>query len=468
LEELQDNVQIVIIDNKSTYLPLLKYYKTIKDKYEVLMMKKNYGYTVIKDVLWLDESFKKKYRLMTDDYVYSDCDIIPDKDCPKNFLSTFKEILDKYKVDKVGFGLRIDNLPDHYKNKEAVIKWEQQFWRNKIDKYCRAPIDTTFALRKAGTCAGHSGNAIRTMAPYIAEHLPWYIDTNNLTDEDRFYHNSIKTSTHWSEKVITRQMKWKIYQIFYNDESKKRLSPIFEPYDNSADKSHEFFENSVIIDIYTKLDTIDAEYVGTCSWKVLDKIQIGSKEFVEALSKTNCNFDVVLFPIQRHMNQDCMQRNKVFYSPLYQLSELFDNENILPFKMTTDKWTCSYCNFWVAKKEVYKDYCERVLIPAMKAFRENEKIITFIKGHKSMHGGTPFPYTPFLLELLMGFYVNKFEVTHTIITPNKDLELKPDEVWCKVLNKSLVPEGTEYVKFKKDFAEGLQTAGHIKIMEKWR
>lgn len=463
---LQNNVRIVIIDNNSTYEPLIKYYKEIEGIHEVLRMDKNYGHTVIRDVLWKDEKFKEKYNLMNENYVYSDCDVIPDKNCPKNFLDKFEEILNKTRAEKVGFSLRIDNLPDYYKNKKAVIEWETQFWKRKIDNtHYLAPIDTTFALRRKGTCAGHTGNSIRTASPYIAEHLTWYINCDKLNAEDKFYYNSIKTSTHWSGKIITKkEIQYKIYQIYYNEISKKRLSPIFEPYDNSTDKSLMFFENNVIVDIYNKLDTIKADYIGTTSWKFSEKTRMGAVEFTEAI-KANINTnDVILFPIQKHMNENCVQRNKVFYTPLYKLMEMFDNKNILPFKMLTDKWTCSYCNYWLAKKQVYKDYCKKALIPAMKAFMEDKEIIDFNSKHKSNHGGNHYSYTPFLLELLMGYFVNKFNIPHVVITPNEAIRLKENEVWCEVLNKALVPEGITEVKFKREFAEQLQASGYVKII----
>ena len=65
----------------------------------------------------------------------------------------------------------------------------------------------------------------------------------------------------------------------------------------------------------------------------------------------------------------------------------------------------------------------------------------------------------------MGFYVNKFNISHKIITPNKLTELKSDEVMCQVLKPGLTPEGKEQVKFKRKFAEELQVGGWVKIIE---
>ena len=200
---------------------------------------------------------------------------------------------------------------------------------------------------------------------------------------DKFWNNApgeksqVCVSKEWGGVgcIENTKVNWKCFQIYFDKVSKKGLRPIFETYFNK-DKEFFFFENKVIADIYGKLDKIDTDYVGTCSWKFSDKIRLDTKLFTELVESTNNNYDVILFPPGKFIHENCIQRNKTFYSPIYQICEIFDKENILPFKTTKDLWTCSYCNYWIAKKEVYKDYCEKVLIPAMKAFKENKLIIT--------------------------------------------------------------------------------------------
>lgn len=188
-------LNIYIIDNNSSYKPLLEYYKSIH--YKVFMLKKNWGYLA----LWksgLYKQFKGQY------YVYTDPDVVPADFVPDNYIEYFYSIMQKYRnAEKVGFGLRIDNIPDCYEKKMQVINWEKQFYQQKIsDNLYRAAIDTTFALYRPYV----SGPAnfyvlhIRTGYPYLAEHLPWYQDSANPTEEDLYYKNHVQTSTHWSAK----------------------------------------------------------------------------------------------------------------------------------------------------------------------------------------------------------------------------------------------------------------------------
>ncbi len=195
--ETRGYTNIFIIDNNSTYAPLLKWYEQCK--YPVYMLNRNVGYLSI----WETGIYKQ----FTDSYfAYTDSDIEICPECPENFMQYFIELLKKHpKALKVGFSLKIDDIPEHYENKDEVIKWEKQFWENKIkgENAFFAPIDTTFAVYRPffkGGVIDFDLKYIRTDHPYSARHLPWYQDSENLSDEDIFYKNNIKTLTHWSEK----------------------------------------------------------------------------------------------------------------------------------------------------------------------------------------------------------------------------------------------------------------------------
>jgi hypothetical protein len=186
---------IYIADNNSTYPPLLDYLS--KSPHNVHMLDKNYGHLVIWDCGEFDHILNNEF------YIVSDCDILPIDECPKNAVEYFFSVLQKYEnFTKVGFALKIDDLPDSYIMKEKVIEWEKQFWETEIEEgLYEAAIDTTFALYKPGIFPGDSRwwRSIRSDFPYLARHLPWYQDTGNLSDEEKYYQGNLKEmSTHWS------------------------------------------------------------------------------------------------------------------------------------------------------------------------------------------------------------------------------------------------------------------------------
>ncbi|WDF59114.1 glycosyltransferase family 2 protein [Flavobacterium sp. KACC 22758] len=183
---------IFIIDNDSTYPPLIDYYKTCK--YKVFMLGKNVGHLA----MWETDIYK---NFIKDYYVYTDSDVVPIEECPVDFLELFwKTLKQKPYVQKVGFSLKIDDLPNSFKNKEEVINWEKQFYEIKVnDNFFEALIDTTFALYRPFMKAGKGGLMYRSAFPYQAHHKPWYVDSKNLSYEENYYIEHAVTSTHWTK-----------------------------------------------------------------------------------------------------------------------------------------------------------------------------------------------------------------------------------------------------------------------------
>jgi hypothetical protein len=193
--EIRGYSNIYIIDNNSSYPPLLEYYK--KCQYHIFRLDSNVGHLA----LWKTKIYK---RFIKDFYVYTDPDVVPIEECPNDFLSFFMDTLKKYRfVQKVGFSLKIDDLPDYFSKKEEVIKWERHFFETKADdKLYLAHVDTTFALYRpwAWNGANYYHQTFRTAHPYSARHMPWYVDSSNLTEEEHYYIEHSETSTHWTKK----------------------------------------------------------------------------------------------------------------------------------------------------------------------------------------------------------------------------------------------------------------------------
>lgn len=186
---------IYIIDNNSTYPPLLEYYE--KCPYKIFRLKQNLGYKA----LWKSGLSK---QFCNDYYIYTDSDVVPVNECPVDFINTIFTLLKKYKYAyKIGLSLRIDNLPDHYIFKQKVIKAEKKDFliKNKDGLY-RRPTDTTFAIYRPRVKLSRSryAEAYRTAFPYEVEHLPWYIDTENPTEEEIYYNQHCSKPTTWSSK----------------------------------------------------------------------------------------------------------------------------------------------------------------------------------------------------------------------------------------------------------------------------
>ena len=115
-------------------------------------------------------------------------------------LEHFLKIIKTYpKVDKVGFSLKIDDLPNAYPNKKLVVQWESRYTKkiSQTPLLFDAQIDTTFALYRPNriTPFNRIGRGIRTGFPYTARHLPWY--SVKETEEDQYYKSHQNGGASW-------------------------------------------------------------------------------------------------------------------------------------------------------------------------------------------------------------------------------------------------------------------------------
>jgi hypothetical protein len=171
--------EIHIVDNASSWPPLVEY--LARSPHTVHRLEVNLGH----HAPWV---IGLAAAVSDTPFVITDPDVIPDAECPPDVIAHFRAILDRHpELDKVGFGLRIDDLPSEFAHREAVVRWESKFWKDAIEPgVFRADIDTTFALYRPGR-DHKTYNCARTGAPYIARHLPWYAATNAPTPEDVYY-----------------------------------------------------------------------------------------------------------------------------------------------------------------------------------------------------------------------------------------------------------------------------------------
>lgn len=184
---------IYILDNDSDYPELLNYY--FQTTATVIFLKKNRGYKA----LWEIDFFEK---IKTGYYVYTDSDLIPNPNCPKDFVYQLYLILRKYNIEKCGPALRIDDLPDWYARKQEVINHEKKYWQAELEPLVfDAPIDTTFALYKPLAFGdAEELKAYRVGGKFTFVHLPWYENSSDLNPEAKYYQEHVSSSSFWYNK----------------------------------------------------------------------------------------------------------------------------------------------------------------------------------------------------------------------------------------------------------------------------
>jgi hypothetical protein len=181
---------IVVIDNRSTYQPLLNWYK--EENIDVF-------YNDIPETLFDTGTFyrlafeirhPKFVNLVNTHYVYTDSDVVPIDDAPEDFIEHMINVRNKYNVHKVGLSLKIDDLPDCNYSK-IITKLEGDFWINRLQdseyELYSAGIDTAFAVYAPHSKPLISFDSIRMGYPHMAKHMPWYYDVDNLPEDEYYY-----------------------------------------------------------------------------------------------------------------------------------------------------------------------------------------------------------------------------------------------------------------------------------------
>jgi len=199
----------VILDNKSTYPPLVDWLNGLGNSKELLCVRldNNYGPRVAHELFTnrnmqgifdkIKEDIKERFHV-----TIPECPMISDGDLdlseiPEDGLKVLRRMqqfnratVRRYK--KIGFSLKIDDLPTHPMLHRTRM-WERQFY-SEPKEFAGYPahldvlLDTTFHVFDP-TIRGYSffGPAIRTARPYTARHVPWYWLPGNVDSEATYY-----------------------------------------------------------------------------------------------------------------------------------------------------------------------------------------------------------------------------------------------------------------------------------------
>ena len=188
----------IILDNNSSYPPLLDWYNSSEFKFKLVKFDRNHGHRAFYHSGFYKE-VKSEYFAMTD----------PDLDIPcapedfeevlmKGFSAKHEFIENNDDIIKVGLNLKIDDLPEKSEDlifdPDNVINHEKGYGGGETKKglYIAAQLDTTFAIYKNhGPEFGQRREyslwpSIRTAPPYEARHLPWYSTYSGLDEEDKY------------------------------------------------------------------------------------------------------------------------------------------------------------------------------------------------------------------------------------------------------------------------------------------
>jgi hypothetical protein len=182
LFRMNGNSKISIIDNASTYPPLLDWYKEIEKDVQIIRNPTNLG-------PWTFFYGGTYSKIDAEYYVYSDADLELNPNMPYNWQEIMLEYINKYQR-KASLALRLDDIPDTYEFKNKILEHQSVCWFESGEKdVYRAITDMTFSMDKKSN--GHRYESMRLAGDFACRHIPWYVDLDNIGEEEKYYLENI-------------------------------------------------------------------------------------------------------------------------------------------------------------------------------------------------------------------------------------------------------------------------------------
>lgn len=213
------------------------------------------------------------------------------------------------------------------------------------------------------------------------------------------------------------------YQIYYHESQKENMWSFATPYFNN--NLTIFFENEVIRQIVSH-GTSDK--IAICSWKLKDKLKwnIGSPRKPEDITEEVLNRDYDVLPFTRNSKYHTMLTAASNWHPGFRepMTKIVEG---IGKKMPGEVKIPIYQNAFSAKTDIYQDYVNDYLNPAMELVKNDPEIykLATVDSHytKLMRedcasaeylqekiGFPYYPMVPFLLERLFSIYVHNKKI----------------------------------------------------------
>ena len=192
-----------------------------------------------------------------------------------------------------------------------------------------------------------------------------------------------------------------IYQIYYDEFSKKELFPFFIPYDNSKVAS-KWYEYGVFRQNFLNKKYKAFEYTGFVSWKFQGKTNISGREFIKFI-ENHSGYDVYFInPFQgnTYRFKNVWECGDFFHPGLMEIVDYIFrnlNYNIDINKMVNSNQDTLYSNYWVGNEKwwnLYMEFCEPIysFIETSGDSFIHERIL------KEADSGNKASFIPFIME----------------------------------------------------------------------
>ena len=215
----------------------------------------------------------------------------------------------------------------------------------------------------------------------------------------------------------------KVFQIYFKEDQLSKLD--YTPYYNND--CTPFFENSVIRKLIEDKEHFGCDYFGVLSHKLKEKIYISKnswRSISNICNSSNQQFSPELFESElMRFKPDIMSYQRHPSHDNVSFADKFHPNFSKYFKEIMSRvgynWTPTafqniiYCNFFVAKPEIYERYVTEMLGPAMDVMMEMPEL--FNNSHyphqlpeelQKKFNCTWYPYHSFLCERMVSYFIH--------------------------------------------------------------
>lgn len=169
LEQTEGVSAIIMVDNASTYPPLLEYYA--RTPHKVIRLPDNRA-------TWGGWSAVEPY-ITTPYFGFTDCDVIPHSGCPNDLIPFLCRVLDQNALFRGAMaGFHLTDVPTDTEYGRRVHENEDKFWAN--DRYLGggvflAPVDTPLTVYRHGVqlCMQRDESLVGMEGGMRVIHPPW-------------------------------------------------------------------------------------------------------------------------------------------------------------------------------------------------------------------------------------------------------------------------------------------------------
>ena len=204
----------------------------------------------------------------------------------------------------------------------------------------------------------------------------------------------------------------KIYQIYYDNESRRLLDPGFIPFDNAASNEKDWYEYSVIRNILMSNSFEEHEYIGVFSPRFFEKTGMTSKNVYDVAMKSK--YDVISFSPDLYQNASHLnsiaQANvhhpgftEVAIKTFKEIGLLIDFDNLCQ-----DQTTTIFSNYFIAKYKFWKQwfiYSEKIYSICNNTNSDLSVSMNLYADHRNRRDSYQFKI--FIIERLVGIMLVK-------------------------------------------------------------